>query len=232
MAPCVFMFALQKEWYAIQSHYTWQPSEIFSKKKKNFVLHPPQHTSNPLYACITGMGKTRAASMTQYIIDQIAPNIIINLGIAGGVDTHYPLGAMVPIASCLHHDQNPPSGTPRIFNADQRVLDAILSDTTTAEALAAPGLCLTGEFPVLRKKKRNHLAERFGTACIDMELAAIAQTCDMNSISWCSCKIISDTPAFSGIRMLQQHWSMFQQQLLHAFGSIKNSLENQTSFCS
>ncbi|MCI8342795.1 MAG: 5'-methylthioadenosine/adenosylhomocysteine nucleosidase [Firmicutes bacterium] len=152
---------------------------------------------------VSGIGKVNAAVCTQVLIDHFGVDCIINVGIAGGLYEELKIGDVVISSDAVQHDMDAsavgdPVGTiPRmdesIFKASDALVEAAqkaVAETTNSKAYV--GRVASGDVFVAETKRKNMIKELFGAYCVEMEGAAIAQTCHLNKIPFVVIRSISD----------------------------------------
>lgn len=156
----------------------------------------------------SGIGKVAAALKTAEIINRHQPDLIINSGIAGGLDTSLQIGDAVAAARTAYHDvwcgepnaYGQVQGLPLYYDADQNALEAV----STAARI---GLIISGDQFISDYETLKALKQKFPDAlAVDMESAAIAQTCHIYKTPFVSLRLISDTP---GVEHHQQQYDAF-----------------------
>ena len=149
----------------------------------------------------SGIGKVSAALATVELINLFAPKMIINTGLAGGLDPSLSVMDIVVGKDIVYHDvwcgeeneYGQVQGLPAIFHSDEKLVAkalAIRSDTKIVGGLIASGdrfLSKEADLKEVKSHFENALA-------VDMESAAIAQVCYLYGIEFLSMRIISDTP--------------------------------------
>lgn len=149
-----------------------------------------------------GIGKVFAALCTEAMILSFAPDMIINVGIAGALDKTLDVGDVVIASHVLQHDMDTsPLGDPvgllsgiNIIEipADEKLVSGL---TRAAEALSLPhkiGKIATGDQFVATKEQKKTIVENFGAASCEMEGGAIGQVCYVNSVPFCVLRTMSD----------------------------------------
>ena len=104
-------------------------------------------------------------------------------------------------------------GLPAVFEADARLLDCArrLAETGGLENRIHCGLICTGDQFITDRDKLADIRAAFpDVQAVDMESAAIAQTCYLYRVPFISFRIVSDTPGSEG------HW----QQYLDFWGTV------------
>lgn len=152
----------------------------------------------------SGIGKVNGALAANIACNRGA-DIVITTGLAGGIDALLNQGDCVLADNVCYHDVW--CGTPNkvgqvqdfplYFNSPQVLLDAILS--SAPKDYFKSGLTVTGDQFLTDVNRLKEIKEQFvdGLA-VDMESAAIAQTCYINQKQFLSLRIISDVVGKNG----------------------------------
>jgi adenosylhomocysteine nucleosidase len=161
-----------------------------------------------------GIGKVNAALGAQKMILDNRPDVIISSGCAGGNGDDINVQDVVVSSELCYHDvycgtaidnstqYGQVQGMPARFQADPTLLRKATSLSSVHSDLALgssvnlhPGLIVTGDCFVDSKEKMRQIVEKFPDArAVDMESAAIAQTCFIHKVPFISFRIISDIP--------------------------------------
>ena len=153
-----------------------------------------------------GIGKVNAALGAQQMINEHHPDIIISSGCAGGNGDDIEVQDVVVSTELCYHDvycgkaiddttvYGQVQGLPARYPADQQLLEKAITQHPSPITLHA-GLIVTGDWFVDSKEKAREIISHFPEAkAIDMESAAIAQTCYINHVPFISFRVISDIP--------------------------------------
>ena len=151
-----------------------------------------------------GIGKVNAALGAQRMINEFHPDCIISSGCAGGNGNDINVQDVVVSTELCYHDvycgtaidnttiYGPVQGLPARFVADPYLLKK--SEELRVSSLHQ-GLIVTGDWFVDSKEKMREIVGHFPEAkAVDMESAAIAQTCYISKVPFISFRIISDIP--------------------------------------
>ena len=156
-----------------------------------------------------GIGKVNAALGAAEMIDQHHPDVIISSGCAGGNGDDVNIQDVVVSTELVYHDvycgeaighsvYGQVQGLPERFKADPMLLDKASRLSLLTSQLSInihPGLIATGDWFVDSKDKMREIIGHFPEAkAIDMESAAIAQTCYLRHVPFISVRVISDIP--------------------------------------
>ena len=151
----------------------------------------------------SGIGKVSAAIGTALLLNQYQPDIVINTGSAGGFDPSLTMGDVVISSEVRHHDADVTAfgyeigqmaGQPAAFIADEKLMSvAEQALQTMHNKHAVRGLICTGDAFVCSEEKQNFIRQHFPTAvAVEMEAAAIAQTCHQFGVPFVVVRAISD----------------------------------------
>ena len=153
-----------------------------------------------------GIGKVNAALGAQRMINEFHPDAIISSGCAGGNGAGIQIQDVVVSTELCYHDvycgtaidnttiYGQVQGLPARFKADPYLLKTACKMRNEGITVH-PGLIVTGDWFVDSKEKMREIIGHFPEArAVDMESAAIAQTCYMNKVPFISFRVISDLP--------------------------------------
>lgn len=136
----------------------------------------------------SGIGKVNAAIATAHIIARDRPRAVINTGSAGGLGKNVHIGDVVVGSRVAHHDVDVRAFGYALGQVPQMPLE-YLADSTLAQAAAQAasafqgaavhhGLIVSGDQFIDHAEKVARLRSDFPEAlAVEMEAAAIAQTC-------------------------------------------------------
>jgi adenosylhomocysteine nucleosidase len=160
----------------------------------------------PVVLVLTGVGKVAGALATQFACDRLAPRAILNIGLAGGIQSGGQPGRVVIASGAVQHDYDARPIAPAkgvmpdlrmsVFPADPGIGAALIRAAERSvedPGLLRSGLVLTGDQIITSREVRDRtLAEFPDGACFDMETAAVAQVAYLNEIPWGAVRITSD----------------------------------------
>ena len=178
----------------------------------------------------SGIGKVNAAIQTVEMIRQYKPDVIISSGCAGGNGDDIHVQDVVVSTELAYHDvycgtaighsvYGQVQGLPARFEADPYLLEK------ARQTGAKPGLIVTGDWFVDSKEKMREIIGHFPEAkAVDMESAAIAQTCYINKVPFISFRVISDIPLRdTDASMYHDFWNTIAQ---NSFQVTKTFIES------
>jgi len=184
--------AMQSEYDAVHALYQFKDDELGARTiahGKNIVLIK------------SGMGKVNAAIATERACRDGA-DIVINTGLAGGIDQSLTQGDIVLADRVCYHDVW--CGEPNEYGQVQDLplyydtteyIEQIKKDATDFKV----GLIVTGDQFLTDINRLKEIKQRFPEGlATDMESAAVAQTCYLNQVGFISLRIISDVVGKEG----------------------------------
>ncbi|WP_153447726.1 5'-methylthioadenosine/S-adenosylhomocysteine nucleosidase [Vibrio algicola] len=151
----------------------------------------------------SGIGKVAASVGTALLIECFQPDVVINTGSAGGFDSSLNLGDVVISSEVRHHDADVTAfgyeigqmaQQPAAFIADEKLIQLTEQALATMnDTYAVRGLICTGDVFVCTPEKQAFIRQHFPTAvAVEMEAAAIAQTCHQFAKPFVVVRAISD----------------------------------------
>ena len=149
----------------------------------------------------SGMGKVRAASMCQMIIDKYQVDTFFEFGFAGGLVDFLSIGDIVVVTGVSEHDvpnrpeiQSEQDGwRARLFNASSASIDRFaecLSNNSDIKLRKSSVIC--GDMDVYDREVRDRIAVESDAIAVNWESAAIVDVCAINKIKYVGVRIISD----------------------------------------
>lgn len=152
----------------------------------------------------SGIGKVNAAMCTQILADMYKVEGVVNTGIAGSLKAEIDIGDIVLSSDAVQHDMDATGfgyavgQIPRVdtlaFKADGRLVELAREccAKVNPDIHTFVGRVVTGDQFISDKNKKQWLVETFDGYCTEMEGAAIAQACYLNSIPFLIVRAISD----------------------------------------
>lgn len=164
-----------------------------------------------------GIGKVNAALRTCRIIEQYNPELVINTGVAGGVDASMPVGSILIAERVAYHDvwcgpgteYGAADGCPLYFHSSDIALSAIKNLEKEFSSKFTFGLLCSGDKFISTKEEVSKIKQNFPDALgCDMESAAICQTCYKFNVPSIVVRVMSDTPgAEDNISQYKNFWN-------------------------
>ena len=157
----------------------------------------------PVVVARSGVGKVHAAMCAQAMIERFAPDMILNIGVAGALDEGLQIGDIVVASSAVQHDvDTSPLGDPPgmisgpdivYFPCEKRAADALNRAAESVGVKSLNAAIVTGDQFIAELSQKRALAERFHAAACDMEGGAIAQVAFEYGVPYAAYRAISDT---------------------------------------
>ena len=166
------------------------PQKIYQRNFYSGTVGDKQIT-----AVVSGMGNVNAALCTADLINVFGADLIINVGVSGGLDPSLNIGDFVVGDDIVYHDvwcgepyvYGQIAGCPLIFHSAPE-LTSLLPELRH-------GLLCCGDMFVSSVERLNNIKRQFPNGlAVDMESAAIAQTCYLYNKPMLSVRQISDIP--------------------------------------
>lgn len=149
----------------------------------------------------SGMGKVRAASMCQMIIDQFQVARLYEFGFAGGIVDGLDVGDIVVVDQVMDRE-NPnrdeissevENGRQQIFHRCSDSIEAFAEHLTgRAECAVTTGTVICGDMDIYDKAERDAVASESGAIAADWESSAIVDVCSLNQVEYLGVRLISD----------------------------------------
>ena len=153
---------------------------------------------------LSGIGKVNAAVSTSWVIHQFAPDCVINTGSAGGLGKGLKVGDVVIGETVAHHDVDVTAfgyvwgqvpQLPAVFASDKNLICQAEKAAQVFEGAAVTqGLIVSGDRFVHSSEGvaeiRSHFPE---VKAVEMEAAAIAQTCHQLEVPFVIIRAVSDS---------------------------------------
>ena len=174
----------------------------------------------------SGIGKVCAAVGTMEMIQRYSPDVIVNTGVAGGIDSLTEVMDIVVGENMVYHDvwcgegneYGQVQGLPARYVSDKALCKLALS--VEHEGNVYGGLICSGDKFITNKEELAEIKKRFPEGlAVDMESCAIAQVCYMCGVPFLSYRIISDTPGVKD--HYQQYLNFWEEAPKRSFEMIK-----------
>ncbi|MCC8174051.1 MAG: 5'-methylthioadenosine/adenosylhomocysteine nucleosidase [Odoribacter sp.] len=152
----------------------------------------------------SGIGKVSAAVEATQMILACRPDVIINTGVAGGLDKSLDVMDVVVGKRTIYHDvwcgdgnaYGQIQGLPAFFKSDENLYN--LAIHLKSSAIIKGGLICSGDKFITSLEELLAIKSKFPEAlAVDMESCSIAQVCYLFSVPFLSFRIISDTPGIT-----------------------------------
>ena len=180
-----------------------------------------------------GIGKVNAALGAAELIRAFSPDAMVSTGVAGGIDCCLGVMDVVVSSSIVYHDvwcgmgceYGQVQGMPAVFAADEAMCRAAqsLNDDADNKTRIHAGLICTGDQFITTRDELDKIKGNFPAGlAVDMESAAIAQTCHIYGVPFVSFRIISDTPGVD--KHIEQYENFWGEMADRSFGVTRRFL--------
>ena len=220
------IIAMDKEFRRISELLDGLDVELDGGRK--FVTGTLGENELVLHQC--GIGKVNAAIGASEMIRRYNPDLLVSTGCAGGGRTDMEVMDIVASTELAYHDvycgeamgktvYGQVQGMPARYTSPSDLVEKAKSVSPRVHA----GLIVTGDWFVDSKEKMREIVSHFPeAAAVDMESAAIAQTCHIYGIPFISFRVISDTPLKdTNAAMYHDFWNTVAD---HSFETTKEFL--------
>ena len=176
--------------------------------------------ANRLTLVQCGIGKVNAALGAAALVRRHNVDSIISTGCAGGLAEGLHVMDVVAGSQTAYHDVSIPGcevgqvqGLPPRFRADEQLLEVALG---LHESRVHAGLICTGDQFITNAEQTRRISDAFPDAlAVDMESAALAQTCLLLQVPFISFRTLSDTPGDD--HHLQQYMTFWDDMAESSF---------------
>ncbi|MBO4452543.1 MAG: 5'-methylthioadenosine/adenosylhomocysteine nucleosidase [Clostridia bacterium] len=152
----------------------------------------------------SGMGKVNAGVCAQLLISLFGAGAVINTGVAGSLCDDIDIGDFVVSTDAVQHDFDvSPIGFAKgeipytgkyAFPADERLRKAAVNalELSSPDKKVFEGRICSGDQFITSASQKEAIVAQFGGLCCEMEGAAIAQVCYLNSTPFVIIRAVSD----------------------------------------
>ena len=162
-------------------------------------------------AVYSGVCKVNAAVAAQLLIDTFHVDGIINAGTAGGMAESVQLFDTVISDRIVYHDvaediltEFHPWLKENYFESDRKLFAAAQRYSEKIPYPVLFGTMATGE-QFIEDEKRGEINEKYAPLSVDMETAAAAHVCYVNSVPFLSVRTITDTAEHKGAENFEKN---------------------------
>ena len=160
-----------------------------------------------------GVGKVNAARATQVMLDHFKIDYIINLGVAGSLNSMLDVGDVVIAKKVIQHDfditafghsKGYITGVGAFIESNPDLLEefsSVLEGMPERNYKIKTGIVATGDIFCTESWMKDKIRAKFNADVVDMECAAIAQVCYLNEKPFIALRSISDSPNGNNVRV-------------------------------
>jgi len=205
--PLLFTTAFPSEAEVI---FRNKPFQLIGQIKKSRLF---QRKSEPVFLLITGVGHQLESSSLEPWLKHIAPALLINFGICGGLDTTLPLFQNYLVSRVQHLEEQEIS------------LELLYPELLEKLLNHFPACCLlTSEHPVLQEPLRKQLHQQTSCQLLDMEGYKLVKTAIDHSLPIILLKQLTDYCNEDTVRIFRENQSIWQNSLEKGLIQLLNVL--------
>ena len=150
----------------------------------------------------SGVGKVNSARTTQILIDNFKPNLIINIGVAGGLTDSINILDIVIGEKLVQHDfditifNHPKGYIPKIgeyVETNKDLVNKIYNLGISLNLNIHKGIIASGDKFITDINERKQINNDYNAICLEMEGASIAQVCKLCNTPFIVIRSISDS---------------------------------------
>lgn len=177
----------------------------------------------------SGVGKVNASRVTQVLIDNFNVDYVFNIGVAGGVDSSLKVGDIVIGEKLVQHDFNITA-----FNHERGYVPKVgmylYSDTYLVKLAkenieeSKIGVIASGDIFCVDEKMTSKINQKFKALCVEMEGAAIGQTCYLCGVPFLVIRSVSDIPNNDNVITYEEFLLMSSKKVALAMKNLLNNL--------
>lgn len=212
---------------AMSVEYDLVCSQLENKKEIDGLFVEGEVNGKVVILAKSGIGKVCSAVGAVEMIKRFSPDMIVNTGVAGGIDVSLNIGDIVAGEKTVYHDvwcgegneYGQVQGYPAYYLGDDKILGI-------AKSLGVKsGLVCSGDKFITDKNELGEIKSAFPEAlAVDMESCSIAQVCYMYKVPFLSLRIISDTPGVDN--HAEQYRNFWTEAPKETFKCLSNLLIN------
>lgn len=187
---------------------------------------------NEVIAARCGMGKVNSALGTMRLIHACKPDLVVNSGVAGGVDPSMGIGSVLVPDAVAYHDvwcgpgteTGCADGCPLYFIPDARALEVMRGLGAESGSAYRFGLICSGDRFISLPEEVRAIKENFpGALGCDMESASIAHTCYEEGVPFMVIRVMSDMPG--GGENISEYENFWTEAPVKTFDALSGLLK-------
>ena len=182
--------------------------------------------SHDVFLSRCGIGKVNSALNAYRLIQEIAPDLVINSGVAGGTGT--PIGTILLADRIAYNDvwcgpgteYGQADGFPLYFEPSKKIL------SLAGDPEIKKGLICSGDKFISTVEEIDFIRSKFpDVKAVDMESASIAQTCMLCNLPFAIIRIVSDTPGEGeNISQYKDFWATAPEKTFSVLSAILHKI--------
>lgn len=175
--------------------------EIKKINNLKFIIGKIKDKNIVLVQC--GVGKVNAARTTQKLIDKFNITTIINVGVAGAINSNLKIGDVIIAKKVIQHDfditafghnKGYITDVGEGIESDKNLLEKVKEIRQDNSYKTKIGIIATGDIFCTDIKMKEKINNKFNADVVDMECGAIAQVSFLENIPFLAIRSVSDIP--------------------------------------
>ena len=175
--------------------------EIKKTNNLKFIIGKIKDKNIVLIQC--GVGKVNAARTTQKLIDKFNITTIINVGVAGAINSNLKIGDVIIAKKVIQHDfditafghnKGYITDVGEGIESDKNLLEKVKEISQDNSYKTKIGIIATGDIFCTDIKMKEKINNKFNADVVDMECGAIAQVSFLENIPFLAIRSVSDIP--------------------------------------
>ena len=175
--------------------------EIKKINNLKFIIGKIKDKNIVLVQC--GVGKVNAARTTQKLIDKFNVTTIINVGVAGAINSNLKIGDVIIAKKVIQHDfditafghnKGYITDVGEGIESDKNLLEKVKEISQENSYKTKIGIIATGDIFCTDIKMKEKINNKFNADVVDMECGAIAQVSFLENIPFLAIRSVSDIP--------------------------------------
>lgn len=193
------IFAMKEELDSLLKYLKIEKEyNIFDLKFYEGMIH-----NNYCILTESGVGKVNSARCTQILIDNMDVDMIINIGVAGGISEKLKVCDIVIGEKLVQHDfditafNHEKGYIPNVgvyIDSDTYLVNIAKECINNKKYNVVSGIIASGDIFCTETWMSKKINTKFNALCVEMEGASIAQVCYLSNIPFIVIRSISDVP--------------------------------------
>ena len=193
------IFAMKEELDSLLKYLKIEKEyNIFDLKFYEGMIH-----NNYCILTSSGVGKVNSARCTQILIDNMDVDMIINIGVAGGISNKLKVCDIVIGEKLVQHDfditafNHEKGYIPNVgvyIDSDTYLVNIAKECINNKKYNVVSGIIASGDIFCTESWMSQKINTKFNALCVEMEGASIAQVCYLSNVPFIVIRSISDVP--------------------------------------
>ena len=193
------IFAMKEELDSLVKYLKIEKKyNIFDLKFYEGMIH-----NNYCILTESGVGKVNSARCTQILIDNMDVDMIINIGVAGGISEKLKVCDIVIGEKLVQHDfditafNHEKGYIPNVgvyIDSDTYLVNIAKECINNKKYNVVSGIIASGDIFCTESWMSKKINTKFNALCVEMEGASIAQVCYLSNVPFIVIRSISDVP--------------------------------------